>query len=249
MEIAGIDSAITIIRDTYAIPHIFAQTEQDAYFALGFVHAQDRSWQMETMRHVGAGRLTEIVGDPQKRWLMLDRIMRTLGIYRYARASLSSLTEEAHQALEAYSAGVNTYWKQHKKALHLAFQFLNYEPEAWKPEDSLVWGKLMSLDLSGNWSEEWMNQSLKGRISAQLYEDMFSVNFEKAPVTLSGESDEHAVQQFVVPLQQWIRSGFASNVWAVAGSHTVTGFPILANESSSRVKNAYCVVFGTSCNA
>lgn len=227
MVVGGIDSSVTIIRDEYGVPHIFAQTERDAYFAVGFVHAQDRSWQMEATRYAGAGRLTEILGGDNPDLLNSDRFVRTLGLYRRAQASLSLLSEETLRALEAYSAGVNSYWGQRGKTSHLAFQILNYEPEPWRPVDSLLWGKLLAWLLAGNIDEELMNQRLKDRISPEMYEDLFLSHFS-SPVTLSGQ-EEYTVR-YAQGIQQLLRSRLASNVWTVSGSHTVTGLPILAND-------------------
>ena len=86
------DAVVEIIRDRNAIPHIRAQSSDDAYYALGFVHAQDRLFQMDFMRRLGAGRLSEVVGPPT---IGVDRMMRTLGVYRLAEASLAELSEEA----------------------------------------------------------------------------------------------------------------------------------------------------------
>ena len=88
IEVAGLGAPVTIVRDRWAIPHIEAERPLDASFALGFVHAQDRLWQMEFQRRLGAGRLAEIVGAAA---LPSDRFMRTLGLYRHAEASLAHL--------------------------------------------------------------------------------------------------------------------------------------------------------------
>ena len=106
IRVPGVTAPVAVVRDRWAIPHIEAGSFLDAVFALGFVHAQDRLWQMEFQRRVGAGRLAEIVGAAA---LPTDRFMRTLGLYRRAHASLAHLAPATRAWLEAYAAGVNAY--------------------------------------------------------------------------------------------------------------------------------------------
>ncbi|MBT3810074.1 MAG: penicillin acylase family protein, partial [Rhodospirillaceae bacterium] len=105
-QLAGLDGPVTILRDTHAVPHIFADSQLDAYRALGFVHAQDRFFQMEFTRRTAAGRLSEVIGPLG---LPGDRFMRTLGIYKLAEASVGSLSPEARAVVEAYSQGGNAW--------------------------------------------------------------------------------------------------------------------------------------------
>src|SRR5690606_2625675 len=101
VALAGLSAPVAIERDAWGVPTIRAANERDAAFALGYVHAQDRLYQMEQMRRVGAGRLAEIVGE---RALPMDRIMRTLGLYRAAEAQLDALSPELRAYLEAYTS-------------------------------------------------------------------------------------------------------------------------------------------------
>ena len=104
LEVPVIEQPVEVLRDEAGVPHIFAKSSRDAYFALGFVHAQDRLWQMEMMRRLGAGRLSEVIGS---RTLNYDKWMRTLGIYRLAEQQVRDLSEPAKAALNYYAAGVN----------------------------------------------------------------------------------------------------------------------------------------------
>ena len=106
LTVPGIERPVEIVRDKFAIPHIYAHSERDAAFAMGFVHAQDRLWQMELQRRIGAGRLSEIFGE---RGLATDRFLRTLGIYDISEQNLKHLSGSAQDLYESYSAGVNTY--------------------------------------------------------------------------------------------------------------------------------------------
>ncbi len=134
-SVGGISEAVDILRDGWGIPHILARSDGDAYFALGFVHAQDRLWQMETMRRLGAGRLAEVLGPGG---LASDRFMRTLGVYRLAQEQARNLDGETAAVLAAYAAGVNAWLAAHEGALPPEFVALRLGPEPWSPADSLV---------------------------------------------------------------------------------------------------------------
>ena len=139
------------------MPHIFAKSKEDAYFALGFVHAQDRLWQMEFQRRVGAGRLAEVVGEAA---LGGDKFLRTLGVYRHAEATVLNLSEEARAAMTAYVNGINTFLKTRNGPLPPEFLILGLEPEPWTLPDVLVWGKMMAYNLGGNWNSEVLRARL-----------------------------------------------------------------------------------------
>jgi penicillin amidase len=149
--VSGLSAPVSITRDAHGVPAIRAETPADAYFALGFVHAQDRLWQMEMMRRAGAGRLSEVIGAAT---VETDRFTRTLGLYRLAEAQARTLPETLRAVLEAYAAGVNGWMKAHTGALPPEFLLLDYEPEPWRIADTLVWNRLMGLRLGRNWQSE-----------------------------------------------------------------------------------------------
>ncbi|HEC90818.1 MAG TPA: penicillin acylase family protein, partial [Alphaproteobacteria bacterium] len=196
----GLNGPVEIVRDRRGVPHISANDQFDAAFALGFVHAQDRLWQMESMRHIGAGRLAEIVGP---KGLRIDRFMRTLGIYRLAEAQYATLSLPVRQTLDAYARGVNAWITSHKGALPIEFLFIRHHPEPWKPADSLVWAKIMGLKLSGNFSDEL----LRARMAEILNSEQISQLWPEASA-----------------------NGRASDAWAVAGKRTRSAKPLLAND-------------------
>ncbi|MCH8092702.1 MAG: penicillin acylase family protein, partial [Proteobacteria bacterium] len=174
LALTGLGAPVTVLRDRDGIPHIRADTANDAYLALGFVHAQDRLWQMETIRRTGAGRLSEIFGG---RTLRLDRFMRTLGLYRLAERTFELLSPGARAAIEAYAKGVNAYLETHRGALAPEYYLLRFRPEPWRPADSLVWGKLMAMRLSRNWRDEL----LRARLSARLGHDQLNALWPPYP--------------------------------------------------------------------
>lgn len=155
----GLDAEVNVYRDAAGIPHIYAESERDMYFAQGFVHAQDRFWQMEFWRHLGQGRLSEILGEDI---LETDRFIRTIGWNRMAQTHLAYYEREAPEMMEildAYSAGVNAYLAQNGENFSLNQTILGlvqepWEIEPWEPLDTISWGVVMAWDLGGNWDDE-----------------------------------------------------------------------------------------------
>lgn len=236
VQVAGLKGGVDIVRDGNGVPHIFAGSLEDAMFGLGYAHAQDRLWQMEVMRRVAAGRLSEIVPPRLAGGFLLnaDRTMRGLGVQRAARDSLAALSPRTRGVLDAYSAGVNTWIAGHKGSFGPEFTLLGVEPERWTPVDSMVWGKLMALSLDGNWRAELMRLRLVRAVGEERMRHMFEPSGEGKDSTLSllGEAllrlpldriFEGTASPFVEKLT-------ASNEWVVDGRRSATGKPILAND-------------------
>ena len=153
----GLAAPVEVVRDAHGVPHILAEGEEDALFALGFVHAQDRMWQMEMNRRIGAGRLSEVLGSAA---LGTDRLLRVLGLHRRAKASLEHLSPESRRSLDAYVAGVNAWLETRGGPLPPEFLILGFEPAPWSAADTAVWPKLMSLDLAREWTRDRMRLRL-----------------------------------------------------------------------------------------
>lgn len=252
----ALTAPVQVIRDQNAIPHIFASNDHDAYFALGYVHAQDRLWQMDMQRRIGAGRLSEIIGPAT---VSLDRQMRTLGLYRHAEAAFDHLSRDVQLALLAYAEGVNTWIEKRRRSLPPEYLLLRTRPEPWRPADSLVWGKLMAVQLSGNYRDELLRARISESLGNEGLDDLYPQRFiEQEPVSLPEEFDVADFNSLDRPLNQAetkngpgalppelarlvqsVASGqtdaasgefSASNAWVVSGDHTDTGAPILAND-------------------
>ncbi len=230
LVVAGLAAEASIARDAHGIPTIRAASEADADFAMGFVHAEDRLFQMDLMRRAGAGRLSEWFG---ARSLGIDRFMRTIGLYRAAQQQYALVSPQARAALDAYAAGVNAYLAHRRGALPAEYYMLNAAPEPWRPADTLVWGKLMALQLAGNFRRELLHARLAQRLSPADLQLLYPPYPKDAPVTL-GEAGpllkdlplaeiEHSLPDLVGP-------AFASNNWVVDGAHSVSGKPLLAND-------------------
>ena len=168
LQVPGLQAPVEVIRDRYGIPHIYASNEHDLYMAQGFVHAQDRFWQMEFWRRIGSGRLSEILGPSA---LDQDRFIRTLGWHRTAAQELELLEPAHRQILEDYAQGVNAYLEQNRGRLSLEFTILGltgvrYDPEPWTPLNTMTWAKVMAWDLGGNRTDELARAHIVARVGA-----------------------------------------------------------------------------------
>ncbi len=227
-RLAGLSAEARIWRDAYGVPHIFAGSMDDAARALGYVHASERMFQMDILRRVGQGRMAEIRGADL---LPVDKFIRTMGFYREAETSFSALSPWAQKRLEAYAEGVNAFLANH--ALPPEFLLAGDSPEPWRPADSLVIGKLEAYQLSQNFKLKL----LRARLAAKFGEERANWLFPGArpgdPITtLPAISATHASGDSIddeLGALTGIGKG-ASNEWVVAGSRTLTGKPILAND-------------------
>src|SRR5690606_6512380 len=152
VSVEGLNSDVTVDRDVKGVPTIVADTTDDLFFAQGYVHAQDRFWEMDFRRHVTSGRLAELFGESQ---IGTDSFIRTLGWRGTAEAELSLLEPEVLGYYEAYADGVNAYLADHSGAdVSLEYAVLglqtDYEIEPWEPADSVAWLKAMAWDLRSN---------------------------------------------------------------------------------------------------
>jgi len=230
--VPGVERPVDIWRDGYGVPHIFATSASDAWFALGYVHAQDRMWQMELMRRAGAGRLAEVLGP---RAFDVDRVYRTLGLYRLAEAQARALPPPARHALDSYAKGVNAWLEHRAAALPPEFMLLGYEPEQWRPADSLLWGRLLAFQLSFNWTTELYRARLSQRLPKSLIADLWPVDAAEGPVTVGAAGPAAAGLERLVdrlrPPPEWLEARGASNAWVIGPKRSATGAPVLANDT------------------
>ncbi len=230
IEVHGPQAAIRITRDADGVPTVTAEDGDDAAFGLGFVHAQDRLFQMELMRRYAAGRLAEIFG---AKAVPVDKEMRVLGLYRAAEAEIPYLSPAVNQVFRAYAAGVNAFLASRHGALPPEFLMLHFTPEPWREADSLAWGKLMALQIEGNYRGELLRARMARTISPEDMAFLYPAYPKAAPTTLSA----------MLPIYRRLRLGrlydalpgavgpvYASNNWVVDGHHSKSGKPLLAND-------------------
>ena len=240
LRVAGPAGEIRIERDADGIPTIKAASIDDAAFGLGFVHAQDRLWQLETHRRIGAGRLAEAFGEPA---LDTDRFLRSLGVRRAAAAQWAATTGPARSGVIAYTAGINAYLSGAMKARPPEFVILGLQPEPWTPEDTLAWAIMMAWDLGGNWATELLRMRLALQMPVARIDELLPPypgdkpligpavgGTDYAALFRSLKVDGKLGQQALNAAPESGIEGVGSNNWVVHGSHTVTGKPLLAND-------------------
>src|SRR5438874_3404914 len=215
----GLTGEVRIARDADGVPLIAAGSDEDAAFGLGFAHAQDRLFQMELQRRYGAGRLAEIFGAQA---LATDRQMRVLGVYHAAEAEISYVSAPVSRALEAYAAGVNAFLAARRGALPPEFVLLALQPEPWRPADSVVWGKLIDLELAGNYRGELLRARLTRTVSpddiAVLYPE-YPKDAPTTPAQLTEIYRQLPLDSLYAALPPRVGPIYASNHWVVDGAH------------------------------
>jgi len=227
LRVGGLHQPVEVVRDRWGVPHVYARTEHDLFFAQGYVHAQDRLWQMELNRRTAAGRLSEVFGD---RTLATDRFLRTLGLRQAAQREWALLSEETRSALRAYAEGVNAFLRQHRGRLPLEFLLLRVTPEPWTPVDSLGFGKLMAYELGGNWQTELLRADLERVLGPEGAARLLPGELPDAPTVLPEFAGRRAA-----PGTAAGGGLVGSNNWVLAGRLTDTGKPYLANDPHLRV--------------
>ncbi len=258
IHIPGLDGAVDVYRDGMGIPHIYATTLHDLFLAQGYVHAQERFWQMDFWRHMGSGRLAEMFGQSQ---VETDTFLRTLGWRKVAEQELEVYDQDSLDIMNAYTEGVNAYLADHSGTdLSLEYGVLklltpDYQPEPWQPVHSLTWGKAMAWDLRGNVDEEIERAILLKTLTAEQVDELFPPYPSDHPVIVPAIGENVSADHWSpvtvdwslpVPVSQLANvsdhlaaldsflgpsgAGIGSNSWAVSGERTATGMPLLAND-------------------
>ncbi len=237
--IQGLQAEVTIARDEHGIPTIRAANLNDLMFGLGVAHAQDRLWQLETHKRIGSGRLAEVFGEGA---LETDRFLRALGVKRVAQAQWAAMQGESKAALSAYTLGINTWVRKHMQARPPEFVVLGVQPEDWTEADSLAWSIMMAWDLGGNWNTEVQRMRFALKLPlARVNElvppypgDAVAKTLDYAALYrslgLNAGNTQTALNRLEDAAPPSGIEGTGSNNWVVAGSHTTTGKPLLAND-------------------
>jgi len=243
LQIAGLRQPVRIERDPHGIPTLKAQNQHDLLFALGFVHAQDRLWQLETHRRIGSGRLAEAFGEAA---LESDKFLRALGVRRAAAAQWANLKPDARAAVQAYTDGVNAVITTQLHARPPEMVILGIQPQPWDPVDSLAWSIMMAYDLGANWSTELLRLRLALRLPVERINEVFPPYPGEKPLPTADyaalfralkldaatatASLDRALDRLAGAAPPSGLERVGSNNWVVSGSHTTTGSPLLAND-------------------
>jgi penicillin amidase len=230
LRIAGLASPVSISRDTHSIPGIQAASDHDAYFALGFVHAQDRLWQMEMNRRIGAGRLSEILGESA---VGGDIMMRRLGLYQNARKTWAALDQRSRDVLRVYAGGVNAGMAA-LRVLPVEFVLKRHRPEPWVPEDSLVLMQVMAWKYSGNADAEIQRLLLIQHHGLDVARALMPGTPAQLPAVTAQASDrgwqDYLALSSAGGLLGAHLEAVGSNGWVLSGKYTASGAPLLAND-------------------
>ena len=255
LQVAGLAAPVTVTRDVHGVPTIEAATTEDLFFAQGYVTAQDRMWQMDVMRRVASGELSEIIGEDT---IGLDREQKILGMRAAARKNLEIANPRDRNFFEAYARGVNAYIDSHRNQLPIEFRILGYVPKPWTSEDSAAIGNQMVKDLNYRYFYDALaREKVLAKVGPELTADLYvNRSWHDRPPTVMREdvnapdnnpgsdsedeedddSPDNSVTQHRIPTTGRANSPQeelavnGSNDWVVSGEHTVTGKPLLSND-------------------
>ena len=214
MSVHYLDAPIDVLRDRYGVPHVFASSERDAFFGQGFVHAQDRLFQMDSMRRAASGRLAEWVGLPG---LEADRFMRRLGFVDIAARDLAATGDEERELLAAYARGVNEGIRT-LPALPPEYAFLDMKPEPWHPEHTMLLGRFVLFSFASNWDTELLRERLLhtlGPERAAAVDPSYPVDAYTSTGSPIAPAVERVLRSYHAALAAGLGSGGGSNAWAV----------------------------------
>lgn len=244
VQLPGLSAPVTVTRDVYGVPHITAANIEDLYMAQGYVHAQDRLFQMFLFRAAGEGRLAEYFGPSL---LQQDIFVRTVGFRRSAEAELAQLDPEVRAGLEAYARGVNAFIHSHADAMPLEFALTGIKMEDWQPVDSVAFGKLQAWDLTDSWDSDLLMNELRSRQGGEVTAKLVPGYPAEGPFIVPG-AGAGAGSSALLILQNYSRyvrpylpgmgvDGLGSNNWVVDGHKSATGQPLLANDPHLAARN------------
>jgi len=237
IDLSGIRENVEVIRDKWGIPHIYASNIHDALFAQGFVHAQDRLWQMEVNRRAARGKLSEFIGDEA---LDADRMSRTFGYERIGRQDWELFEKDQQEIIMSYCNGINAYINHRSFRLPIEFSLVKLKPHQWTPVDVMSLSKLLSAQMSWGWYDELIRAKLIEMVGPEAAAELDNTYPEGHVVTLPkgieygkiAEPDKlHAMEGPIFP------NISGSNAWTVSGKLTDTGKPYLCNDPHLPITN------------
>jgi len=234
LTVSAITQSATIYRDNWHVPHVYTENNEDMFFCQGYVHAQDRIWQMEINRRIGQGTLSEAFG---KDALNTDRLTRTIGFNRLAKADLELLNPKHRIFLEAYAKGVNE-WLEHNK-LPIEFTLTRISPEPWTVLDILAWGRVMTWTLSHGWSGALTRQKIINKVGDDMAEELGIFYPDGNPSEIPNGIDINSLKvdemmessQGPFLAKDMEGGGRGSNAWAISPEKSDTGRPLLCNDT------------------
>ena len=234
LSASGLSDTVEIVRDSYGMPHIYAETDHDAYFALGYAVAQDRLFQMDIFRRAFRGRLSEILGEGA---LGADTLFLTVTADNPIDELYEQYPPEVRDAMAAFADGVNCYLETRNGPLPVEFTLLGYEPEPWKPADCAAVYYLMSWDLNSSFTTELLFYAIVNAVGEEAAREIIVEYPDDAPFIMTGlpfagaDNTLDLLNVFACArMLTGTEGGGVSNNWVLSGEKTDTGMPILAND-------------------
>ncbi|MEX0661784.1 MAG: penicillin acylase family protein [Balneolaceae bacterium] len=236
LQIEGINDAVDVHWDPYGVPHIYADNEDDLFYTIGYMHAQDRLWQMTLSQLLIEGRFAEFLGEEL---IEFDEHQRTIGLWETAKKIEAEAPDSLIQILEHYSDGVNEYISQNEKTVPIEMTLLDMEPLEWTPTHSIAMSRLMAWDQNIHWWSELTFAYLEDRVDSQKLESLFPFYDDEYPTSLNSEETRLLTASAMPMLDQEFKlrsilskngTNSGSNAWALNGSKTESGQPILAGD-------------------
>jgi penicillin amidase len=257
LHLAGLSAPVMVRRDAHGVPHIYASTQDDLFFAQGYVTAQDRLWQMDVLRRSANGDLAEVLGNSLVRHDLAQRVFQ---FRNTAQRIYANLAAADRARLDAYARGVNLFIAQHGDALPPEFMLLRYRPKPWSGADSLSIGvAMMAQTLDDHWDVKLAREQIAAKLhNSKLEADLYPVGSWRdhpptgqvvdltqphpIPPSHDEEEDDDRTQTRAVPLEDihllrallgrtaCVDCAPGSNEWVIAGRHTASGKPLLSND-------------------
>ncbi len=235
VDIENLSEEVEVLRDSLAIPHVYAKNKEDLYRVVGYLSAQDRLWQMDLMRRITTGRLSEIFG---KDMLTADQMFRSFEFSKKSMSVLNQTDPEILQCIEAYCDGVNQYIEKNSKKLSFEFTLLGYKPETWTPIHTTNLIGYMAWDLTSGWSSDMAIYKISQLVSDSLLMELFPNEDYQRSFVYPDYIKEHPELVLNTMLDEAVKAiddlgaqvFQASNNWAVSGEKSETGMPLVAND-------------------
>jgi penicillin amidase len=222
LHLRGLGAPVQVTYDERGVPHITAENMADLFRAQGYLTASDRLWSMDALRRLGSGRLAEALG---RRYLGWDQHIRTVGLYRAAKASLECYTPDEQALLAAYAEGVNTRIRQGR--LPFPFWLLRYRPELWRPEDSILSFRLLQYEWSGSVLAAGVAARLWQTVGEKAAVDLLQRNPDRVVASVLNERPLPPLDDLLEILPNWVGESAPSGSWLVTGERSRSGAPLL----------------------
>ena len=234
ISLKGLQEEVIVYRDSNGIPHIVAKNQHDLYMAVGYISAQDRLWQLDLLRRVTQGRLSEIFGEEL---VETDVLLRKLRMSKTSEKLYQKLNDDVKKPLEYFAKGINQYIENQKEELPFEFKILGYQPEKWKPQESLNLVGYMAWTLELGYKMEVVLNQIKNTVSEQHFKELLP-NYKQMKTTIypSFELTENIKTDSLLvasleQIGQLVPDIFnGSNNWVVSGKKSTTGKPIFSND-------------------